>query len=191
MTSKNSWREMARVAGTPRPEYRARTSRSADRYQRDVLPPRRLESILPAGFQYSQKIRLRVRNRAPWSAQISDQERDRHCHRAFDLMADSRESRSPPATMHVRDSQSECICNSAVRDYRDGTACPRSSRGRSTRRNRCNRQRPQAEASWLRLVAQDTVKQFGERTRKRCPAEEREVSCAKRGEEPRPAPSEH
>src|ERR1035438_2426673 len=76
MTSKNSWREMARVAGTPRPEYRARTSRSADRYQRDVLPPRRLESILPAGFQYSQKIRLRVRNRAPWSAQISDQERD-------------------------------------------------------------------------------------------------------------------
>src|ERR1019366_10510469 len=185
MKSKSFSRETVQAADTPRPECRAQTSRSPSRSQRYVPPPGRLECYLPAGFQCSQKIRLPARNRAPASAQTSD----RHCHRVFDPMADEQESRSLPATMRVRDSQSEYICNSAARDCRDGTTCPRSSRGTSLRRNLCSLQQKREEATPLRPAAADGRKQPFDRRVKHRRAKEREVSGARHDEEPCPAPS--
>src|ERR1039458_6283090 len=189
MKSRSFLQETVRAADTPRPECRAQTSRSPSRSRRYVPPPGQLECFLPAGFQCSQKIRLPARNRAPSSAQTSDQELDRHWHRAFDPMADGRESHSLPATTRVRDSQSGCTCNSVARDCRDGTTCPRSSRGRSTRRNLCSRPPLREAASPFRPAAADGEKQPFDRKAKHRRAEEREVSGARHDEEPCPAPS--
>ena len=103
--------------------------------------------------------------------------------------APDRRSARQPATMPARDSQSECICNSAAADYRVGIASRRWWRGRSMHRNPCSRRSVRAGASQHPTARGDGGKRLADRRQARPAATGHEAAGAKRAAYRLQAPS--